>query len=76
MVQLKEVVVPGLSTPNIISIPYGSIKRGRLYKHLLRYVKFQFLMVQLKEYHARNNRHGTGISIPYGSIKSKTRFRV
>ena len=36
-------------TPGIISIPYGAIKRSVLMLLLLSSVKFQFLMVRLKE---------------------------
>ena len=59
-----------------ISIPYGSIKRSETVRYTQVNKKFQFLMVQLKEYVANTFEAHTGISIPYGSIKSFLAVRI
>jgi len=54
-----------------ISIPFGAIK-SILEQHSLRakVIKFQFLLVRLKERKSFNNLFVIQISIPFGAIKS------
>ena len=49
MVRLKGSVVVVVIVRNFISIPYGAIKSKHNALHLYKDVKFQFLMVRLKD---------------------------
>jgi len=55
----------------MISIPSGAIKRFELLPAQYGIVKFQFLLVRLREFYYSKLREDGIISIPSGAIKSQ-----
>ncbi len=70
MVRLKVYTSNGAGSSEVISIPYGAIKRNCIGAHSAEFIKFQFLMVRLKGNAVALLLHQLPISIPYGAIKS------
>jgi len=69
MVRLKVYTSNGAGSSQIISIPYGAIKRGNFSLMGSLKTRFQFLMVRLKADDEIRIYADYYISIPYGAIK-------
>ena len=70
MVRLKGKSRIAKGYENLISIPYGAIKRAIIFCEEQVSDSFQFLMVRLKGYAVFTRDSAEEISIPYGAIKS------
>jgi len=69
-VRLKVCQREYLSNIIRISIPFGAIKRRATKMEIYAVVKFQFLLVRLKEITMQISKKKSEISIPFGAIKS------